>query len=135
MKIKNVEVLPIVLFYAIAIALRLAWLFVAEYGNPAFHESYLFSLASGLGPIVGAIVTMAIFKKKTQCSLFGKSAWKSVLTIVVPCIAMFIVGGWESAWILFIPFVYGYLENMDGVDTSKMNLNHCLIGWHALSSL
>ena len=53
------------------------------------------SLATGLGSAIGALVAMFIFKRKTEYTLLGKSAWKSIATIVIPCIVFGIIGGWK----------------------------------------
>ena len=62
----------IALFYVIALVLRLTTLII---GNrfPVFKENYLFQLSTGLGPAIGAIVAMTVFKRKTEYSIMGKS--------------------------------------------------------------
>ncbi len=53
---------------------------------------------------------MFIFKRKTEYTLIGKSAWKSIATIVIPCIVFGIIGGWELGVVCFWAFAYGLLE-------------------------
>ena len=57
--------------------------------------NYFFLLSTGVGPLIGAIVAMIVFKRKLQFTLTGKSAWKSIVTIVVPCLVFGILGGVE----------------------------------------
>ena len=68
------------------------------------------ALATGLGPAIGALVAMFIFKRKTEYTLVGKSVWKSILTIVIPCIVFGIIGGWDLGVTCLVAFTYGLLE-------------------------
>ena len=77
---------------------------------PSHGVNYALELSTGLGPIVGALVAMAIFKRKTEYTITGKSAWKSIATIAVPCLVFGIIGGLDTAIICFMAFVYGLLE-------------------------
>ena len=99
----------IVLFYVIALALRLTTLIIGI-KFPILKENYLFQLSTGLGPAIGAIIAMAVFKHKTEYSIMGKSVWKSILTIVVPCLVFGIIGGLKMGGLCFLAFTYGLLE-------------------------
>ena len=68
------------------------------------------ALATGPGPAIGALVVMFIFKRKTEYTLVGKSFWKSIATIVIPCIVFGIIGGWELGLTCLVAFTYGLLE-------------------------
>ena len=68
------------------------------------------ALATGLGPAVGALVAMLVFKRRTEYTLLGKSAWKSMATIVIPCMVFGIIGGWDLGVTCFFAFAYGLLE-------------------------
>ena len=72
--------------------------------------NYALELSTGLGPIIGALVAMAIFKRKTEYTIAGKSVWKSIATIAVPCLVFGIIGGLDTAIICFMAFAYGLLE-------------------------
>ena len=106
---KNIHWGAILTFYIIALTLRLITIVL---GNmyPSHGVNYALELSTGLGPIVGALVAMAIFKRKTEYTITGKSAWKSIVTIAVPCLVFGIIGGLDTAIICFMAFVYGLLE-------------------------
>ena len=99
----------IALFYMIAIALRLTTLAI---GNkyPTISANYLFQISTGLGPTIGAIVVMAVFKRRTEYTVMGKSVWKSIVTIVVPCLVFGIIGGVDMGGLCSLAFTYGMLE-------------------------
>ena len=110
---KNIHIGAIVTFYIIALLVRLISLFfVNKY--PSIETNYAFqvsaALASGLGPAIGALVAMLIFKRKTEYTLTGKSVWKSIATIIIPCIVFGIIGGWDLGVTCLLAFVYGLLE-------------------------
>ncbi len=106
---KNIHWGAILTFYIIALTLRLITIVL---GNmyPSHGVNYALELSTGLGPIVGALVAMAIFKRKTEYTITGKSVWKSIVTIAVPCLVFGIIGGLDTAIICFMAFVYGLLE-------------------------
>jgi hypothetical protein len=110
---KNIHIGSIAIFYLIALLVRLISLhFVDKF--PSIETDYALqvptALATGLGPAIGALVVMLFFKRKTEYTLVGKSAWKSISTIVIPCIVFGIIGGWDLSLICFWAFAYGLLE-------------------------
>ena len=113
LRYKNIHIGAIVTFYIIALFVRLISLFVIN-KYPSIETNYAFqvsaALASGLGPAIGALVAMLIFKRKTEYTLAGKSVWKSIATIVIPCIVFGIIGGWNLGVTCLLAFVYGLLE-------------------------
>ena len=110
---KNIHIGAIVTFYIIALLVRLISLYVVN-KYPLIETNYALrvsaALATGLGPAVGALVVMFIFKRKTEYTLLGKSAWKSIATIVIPCIVFGIIGGWDLGVTCLVAFTYGLLE-------------------------
>ena len=86
---KNIHIGAIATFYILALLVRLISLLVVN-KFPSIETNYALqvsaALATGLGPAIGALVAMLIFKRKTEYTLLGKSAWKSIATIVIPCI-------------------------------------------------
>ena len=110
---KNIHIGAIATFYIIALLVRLISLHVAD-KCPAIETNYAFqvsaALVTGLGPALGALVAMFLFKRKTEYTLIGKSAWKSITTIVIPCIVFGIIGGWNLGVTCFWAFAYGLLE-------------------------
>ena len=110
---KNIHIGAIATFYIIALLMRLISLLVVD-KFPSIETNYALqvsaALATGLGPAIGALVAMLIFKRKTEYTLLGKSAWKSIVTIVIPCIVFGIIGGWDLGLTCFWAFAYGLLE-------------------------
>lgn len=110
---KNIHIGAIATFYIIALLVRLISLLVVN-KFPSIETSYALqvsaALATGLGPAIGALVAMLLFKRKTEYTLAGKSARKSIATIVIPCIVFGIIGGWHLGLTCLIAFVYGLLE-------------------------
>ena len=110
---KNIHIGAIVTFYIIALLLRLISLHVVD-KFPSIETNFALrasaALATGLGPAIGALVAMFIFRRKTEYTLLGKSAWKSIATIVIPCIVFGIIGGWELGLTCLVAFAYGLLE-------------------------
>ena len=110
---KNIHIGAIATFYIIALLVRLISLLVVD-KFPSIETNYVLqvsaALATGLGPAIGALVAMLIFKRKTEYTLLGKSAWKSIATIVIPCIVFGIIGGWDLGMTCLWAFAYGLLE-------------------------
>ena len=110
---KNIHIGAIVVFYIIALLVRLISLYVVN-NYPSIETNFALqvsaALATGLGPAIGALVAMLIFKRKTEYTLVGKSSWKSIATIFIPCIVFGIIGGWDLCMICFWAFAYGLLE-------------------------
>ena len=110
---KNIHIGAIATFYIIALLVRLISLLVVN-KFPSIETNYALqvsaALATGLGPTIGALVAMLLFKRKTEYTLVGKSARKSIATIVIPCIVFGIIGGWDLGLTCFFAFVYGLLE-------------------------
>ena len=110
---KNIHIGAIATFYIIALLVRLISLFVIS-KYPSIETNYalqvLAALATGLGPAVGALVAMLVFKRRTEYTLLGKSAWKSMATIVIPCMVFGIIAGWDLGVTCLLAFVYGLLE-------------------------
>ena len=110
---KNIHIGAIATFYIIALLVRLISLLVVN-KFPSIETNYALqvsaALATGLGPAIGALVVMLVFKRKTEYTLLGKSAWKSIATIVIPCIVFGIIGGWDLGATCLFAFAYGLLE-------------------------
>ena len=82
---KDINLGALVAFYVIAISMRLITLVIGN-NYTALCENYAFQLSTGLGPAIGALVAMAVFKRKTEYTIVGKSVWKTIVTIAVPCL-------------------------------------------------
>ena len=110
---KNIHIGAIATFYIIALLVRLISLHVVN-KYPIIETNYAFqvsaALATGLGPAIGALAAMFIFKLKTEYTLLGKSSWKSIATVVIPCIVFGIIGGCDLGVTCLVAFTYGLLE-------------------------
>lgn len=106
---KSIHFGAIALFYVIALTLRLTTLIIG-YKYPALRETYVFPLSTGLGPIIGALIAMAVFKRQTEYTITGISTWKSIVTIAVPCLVFGIIGGLNMGVLCLLAFTYGLLE-------------------------
>ena len=106
---KSIHFGAIALFYVIALTLRLTTLIIG-YKYPALRENYVFPLSTGLGPILGALIAMAVFKRQTEYTITGISTWKSIVTIAVPCLVFGIIGGLNMGVLCLLAFTYGLLE-------------------------
>lgn len=106
---KSIHFGAIALFYVIALTLRLTTLIIG-YKYPALRENYVFPLSTGLGPIIGALIAMAVFKRQTEYTITGISTWKSIVTIAVPCLVFGIIGGLNMGILCLLAFTYGLLE-------------------------
>lgn len=132
---KNIHLGAIALFYATALVLRLTTLVLSS-KYLALKENYLFQLSTGIGPAIGAIVAMAIFKRKTEYTFLGKSIWKSMVTIAVPCLVFSVLGGWNMGGLCLLAFILcmDCWKNMVGGDSYNMNSGNYLCGSTFLSS-
>ena len=110
---KDIHIGAIATFYIRALLVRLISLLIVN-KYPSIETNYALqvsaTLATGLGPAIGALVVMLIFKRRTEYTFLGKSAWKSIATIVIPCIVFGIIGGWDMGVTCLLAFAYGLLE-------------------------
>lgn len=106
---KDINLGALVAFYVIAISMRLITLVIGN-NYTALCENYAFQLSTGLGPAIGALVAMAVFKRKTEYTIVGKSVWKAIVTIAVPCLVFGIIGGVDMGIMCLLAFTYGLLE-------------------------
>lgn len=120
---KRIHIGAIATFYLIALSLRLIILAVGH-KYPTLEGNYAFQLSTGLGPIVGAFIAMAIFKRQTAYTITGKSIWKSVVTILVPCLVFGIIGGLDMAVLCLLAFTYGLLEEYGWRGFLQYELRH-----------
>lgn len=100
----------IALFYVIAVLIRAIvlryWDFVA---SPFI--GWLRVWAQGIGPCLGALVAVLIFKRKLYCTLTGKSVIKSVFTFAIPLVICFLLDR-NLSLILMGTLIYSLLEEV-----------------------
>ncbi|MBD3386415.1 CPBP family intramembrane metalloprotease [candidate division KSB1 bacterium] len=96
MKCSNSKRLRIFIFYLIAILFSFYFRFL----SPEWYNQLLFPYGlsmikdwlSGLGPFLGALVVLWIFKPERRNTLFGTSKLKSVIMAVIPLFIFTIIG-------------------------------------------
>ena len=132
---KNIHIGAIATFYIIALLVRLVSLHVVNmYPSSEMNFTLRVStaLATGGGPTIGAFVAMFFFKRKTEYTLLGKSVWKSIATIVIPCIVFGIIGGWDLGVVCFWAFAYGLLEEYGWRGFLQYELRNLLVWQYVL---
>lgn len=102
----------IAVFYVIALAVRVASLYVVPRACPAAEQTIWWQMLTGAGPAVGAIVAVVALRRKMYCSLLGSSALKSLACVALPALALalFAPGGLRAAGIFLGCIVYALLE-------------------------
>ena len=107
--------LPIVLFYVIAIVCRAISVCVLPAFCPDCRQNVVLQLCEGLGPALGALAVMCIFKKRMYCHVVGKSLLRSMTCIAFP-VAMFLIfdkANGTSASLVFLGCTaYAFLEEV-----------------------
>ena len=132
---KNIHIGAIATFYIIALLVRLVSLHVVNmYPSSEMNFTLRVStaLATGGGPTIGAFVAMFFFKRKTEYTLLGKSVWKYIATIVIPCIVFGIIGGWDLGVVCFWAFAYGLLEEYGWRGFLQYELRNLLVWQYVL---
>lgn len=102
--------LAIALFYVIAVVIRALVLRFQDLQADTFMV-WLWSWARGIGPCIGAIVTVLVFKREFYCSITGTSIWKSVVSVLLPFAICFFLNRELSFTLLGFIF-YSFLEEV-----------------------
>jgi len=102
--------LAIAVFYALAIVIRAITL---EMDNPtSFNlQFWLIAWGEGIGPCVGALVAVLVFKRKFYCSITGTSIVKSLLSVSIPFLVCFVLHQ-QLSFILLGFIFYSFLEEV-----------------------
>lgn len=100
----------IIVFYVIAVAIRAAALQI-DVPQEANLKYFLIDWATGIGPCIGAIVAVLIFKRKFFCSVVGKSLLRSALCVAVPFIICFFLHR-KLSFVLLGFIFYSFLEEV-----------------------
>lgn len=105
------KLIRIIVFYSIALLgsyiFRIAKPDFINSINLPFGFSLLKHLFEGIGPILGAIIVLAIFKPNKKITLWGTSKVKSISMLAIPLILFVIIGvrnqqGINTHWYGFI---------------------------------
>lgn len=102
--------MAIALFYVIAVIVRALALKYQDLGTHTY-VTWLWNWARGIGPCLGAIVAVLVFKRKFYCSITGTSVWKSILTVLLPFCLCFFLNRELSFTLLGFVF-YSFLEEV-----------------------
>lgn len=108
-------VMPLLLFYVIAVVCRLVSLYVLPRLFPDSCSSIILQLCEGVGPALGGVVVMGIFKKKFFCSIAGKSWIRSLACIVFPTLIFLIFDthhGLRTSLVFLGCTLYAFLEEV-----------------------
>ena len=111
----NMERLPIVHFYLIAVVCRIISVYILPDLFPDNPQAIWLQLCGGIGPTLGALVVMLSFKKKLFCSITGKSLIRSIICIAFPVLILLIFDRMNGvkASLLFLGCVsYAFLEEV-----------------------
>ena len=102
--------LSIALFYVTAVAVRAVALHFEVTDTNTFLY-WLWRWARGIGPCLGAVAAVIIFKRDFYCSITGTSILKSVLTVLLPFGICFFLNRNLSYTMLGFVF-YSFLEEV-----------------------
>lgn len=106
--------LAIGLFYLIAVVVRYVALNIAhDIENPSFTDLSIWPVAwaEGVGPCLGAIIVVLLFKRDFYCSITGSSLIKSAISLLIPFAVCFILHH-ELSFILLGFIFYSFLEEV-----------------------
>lgn len=90
----NKIILYIFLYYLIAISLRYYLVII----KPDFYTNldiHLQSLASGVGPLIGGLVLVKLFKRPNNLTLFSIGIWETIIVIALPILLFFAIGSFN----------------------------------------
>lgn len=112
MKTRTTEIKwkAIALFYVIAVLIRAIVLRNEDFDSSPFSY-WLWAWAEGIGPCVGALVAILVFRRRFYCTLTGRSLMKSVITVALPLVICFLLDRDLSLTLLNLIF-YSLLEEV-----------------------
>lgn len=111
----KIENLPILIFFFIAITCRILSIHVLPTLYANSQQSLWLQLCEGIGPTLGTLVVMYVFKRKLFCSIIGKSLKRSVVCIVFPILLFLIFdknNGIKTSLIFLGCISYAFLEEV-----------------------
>ena len=106
----KVKWLAIALFYVVAVGIR-ALALKYENLNADTWIVWLWNWARGIGPCLGAVAAVLVFRRKFYCTITGTSIIKSILTVALPFIICFFLDRGLSYTLLGFIF-YSFLEEV-----------------------
>ena len=109
-KIFGIRWKSIALFYVLAVLIRAIVLRYWGYVGSPFI-GWLRVWADGIGPCLGALVAVLVFKRKFYCTLTGKSVIKSLFSVAIPLVICFLLDR-NLGFILMGTLIYSLLEEV-----------------------
>ena len=109
-KTSGIKWKAIAFFYVIALLIRAIVLRYLNLGGSTFSV-WLWVWAQGIGPCIGALAAVLVFRRQFYCTLTGRSIMKSVITIALPVIICFMLERSLSITLLCTIF-YSLLEEV-----------------------
>lgn len=107
----NTKFWAICLFFLIAVVIR-ALAFQIEYTTDVVDFTYMaIGWAEGVGPCIGAIVAVLLFKRKFHCTITGTSLVKSILSVAIPFFICFFLHR-SLSYVLLGFIFYSFLEEV-----------------------
>lgn len=106
----KIKWIAIAVFYVIALIIRAIALKI-DGGNVANMHFFLTAWSRGVGPCIGALVAVLLFKRKFFCSITGTSIIKSVLSVAIPFIIVFFLQR-KLSYVLLGFMFYAFLEEV-----------------------
>ena len=107
--------LPILTFYFIAVACRIASVYILPALFVDARQSIWLQLCEGVGPTLGALVVMCIFKRKLFCSIMGTSMIRSIACMVFPILIFLLfdrMNGAKASLVFLGCISYAFLEEV-----------------------
>jgi len=89
------KIVSILTFFAIAISLRF-YIDVIKPNFLLYLHLYLQILLLGIGPLIGGLVVVKLFKRPNFLKIFGLDFWKTIAIVSIPMILFSLVGVIEN---------------------------------------
>lgn len=112
---KKIDYHSILLFYVVALAIRFLAIYVLPTHINGFDRTLWGQLLSGAGPCLGALLVMAVFRKRLFFSVFGLSVAKSLLCLALPVVLLVAVdwsNGLQFSVLFLACIIYAFLEEV-----------------------
>ena len=114
-KTSKTGISAILLFYVIAIVCRITAVYILPSISVDAQQTIWLQLCEGVGPTLGALAVLLLFKRKLYCSLFGLSWLRSMACIAIP-VLLFLVfdrtNGVKASLIFMGCISYAFLEEV-----------------------
>ncbi|MBC5641845.1 CPBP family intramembrane metalloprotease [Parabacteroides sp. BX2] len=106
----------ITLYFLIAIGLRYVFAIYRPPFLSSITDSLLYVILTGIGPLIGALFVIILFKRKIEYSSFGLSVKKTLLSVSIPICLFFLYdlftknATFSNTLIVITCLLYAYCE-------------------------